>query len=49
MEAMAGMMGNGMNMNDLMALGQQFASHLQSENPEMIEQLKNDFGSIPFL
>jgi len=46
MEAMAGMMGNGMNMNDLMALGQQFASHLQSENPEMIEQLKNDFGSM---
>ena len=45
MEAMANAMGqNGASMGDLMALGQQFAAHMQKENPEMIEQLRNQMA-----
>merc|ERR1711920_166678 len=41
MEQMANAMGqNGASMGDLMALGQQFAAHMQKENPEMIGQLR---------
>merc|ERR1711912_215865 len=45
MEQMANAMGqNGASMGDLMALGQQFAAHMQKENPEMIEQLRNQMA-----
>lgn len=45
MEQMANAMGqNGASMGDLMALGQQFAAHMQKENPEMIEQLRQQMA-----
>lgn len=44
MEAMAQAMGSGANMQEMMALGQQFAAHMQTENPEMIEQLRAQMG-----
>merc|ERR1712110_1198591 len=45
MEQMANAMGqNGASMGDLMALGQQFAAHMQKENPEMIEQLRDQMA-----
>lgn len=44
MEQMAAAMGSGANMGDLMALGQQFAQHMQKENPEMIEQLREQMA-----
>jgi len=45
MEQMANAMGqNGASMGDLMALGQQFAAHMQKENPDMIEQLRGQMS-----
>merc|ERR1712178_98728 len=45
MEQMANAMGqNGASMGDLMALGLQFAAHMQKENPEMIEQLRQQMA-----
>lgn len=45
MEQMANAMGqNGASMGDLMALGQQFAAHMQKENPDMIEQLRGQMA-----
>lgn len=46
MESMANAMGQGASMQDLMALGQQFAAHMQKENPDMINKLREDMGGM---
>jgi len=52
MESLGAAMGNGANVEDLMKLGQQFAQHMQKENPEMIDNLRKQMegmapGSAP--
>jgi len=47
MEAMGqAMMGQGADVSQLMALGQQFAAHMQKENPELIENLRSQMGGM---
>ena len=44
MDMMAQGMGQNASMDQLMALGQQFAEHMQKENPDLINELRSKMG-----
>jgi len=46
MAALGSAMGSGANVNQLMELGQQFAAHMQKENPELIENLRSQMQGL---
>jgi len=46
MAALGSAMGSGANVNQLMELGQQFAAHMQKENPELIENLRSQMQGM---
>lgn len=46
MDGLSQAMGAGANVEELMALGQQFAAHMQKENPELIENLRNQMTGM---